>query len=68
MVIDIEEPDLYLVIGKRNGHYWAGKNSAAQDSTKVSAKWTEIDGKYIGFWIEDGYEYYFSFSLPKKRD
>jgi len=32
----------------------------------VRASWAEIGDGYAGRWIEDGYEYLFTFNLPDK--
>lgn len=66
MVLDIADDSgstVYLVVGKSRGHYYSGVNSAFGDVPRVNATWTELGGKYIGFWIEDGDEYLFSFRL-----
>jgi hypothetical protein len=55
----------YLLIGKAHRHWFEAENTAHDRQYDVTAKWAEIDGTYVGTWIEDGWEYLFSFELGK---
>ena len=63
MVIDIHDPrDPHpcLIKGVLDGTIYRGEDT----KTSVKAKWTEIDGEYLGIWVEGDYEYLFRFRLP----
>jgi hypothetical protein len=66
MVIDIQDPDgmtVYLIVGKPSRHLFKGHNSAGGSMLEVIATWTILAQTYVGVWVEDGYEYLFSFEL-----
>ena|SRR6266851_3121308 len=65
MVLDIPGGNgPYLIAGKSHGHWHAGTSSVRGKSNRVEAKWADVGGKYVGVWVEAGYEYLFSFELP----
>jgi hypothetical protein len=51
----------YTIVGDEYKHWFEGKNQAA--GCNVDAKWSELGGVYVGIWIEEDYEYLFSFEL-----
>ena len=62
MVLEVREGATpYLVVGSLHKHWFEGKNTAA--GNQVDAKWAEVDGTYVGVWVEETYEYLFSFEL-----
>ena len=68
MVIDIpiqDDEGPYLIVGKFNGRFYEGKNSAHDAHSDVYAKWGDFGDIYIGQWIEDSDEYLFSFKISK---
>ena len=68
MVIDIRDPTgngPYLIIGKKRKTFYAGHNTERGSHVSVDAKWADIDGRYVGFWVEDEDDFYFSFRLPR---
>ncbi len=70
MVLDIQDPNgagPYLIVGKHRNHFFEGTNSAHGAVQNVKAKWAELDGTYVGLWVENGYEYLFSFHLPREN-
>jgi hypothetical protein len=70
MVLGIQDPngaDPYLIVGKRRKHFFEGTNTAHKAVVQnVKAKWAELDGIYVGLWVENGYDYLFSFYLPSE--
>ena len=46
-------------------HFFEGANTAGRLEPKVRASWTDFSRMYVGYWIEDGKDYLFSFELPK---
>jgi len=67
MILDLTDPvegKTYLIIGESYGHYFKGANSSRNAPMKAEAKWSDLNGIYVGLWVEDGYDYYFSFRLP----
>jgi hypothetical protein len=70
MVIDIQDTDgatVYLITGSASEHLFVGGNSAGQHMPRVQATWVKLNRKYVGDWVEDGYEYLFSFELTQER-
>jgi hypothetical protein len=68
MVLDIElEGDRYLITGKLVGSFYAGKDEV-RDGVQVDlvARWCLLGDVWVGWWLEDGVEYLFSFRLPKR--
>ena len=68
IVIDIEGSDggtIYLIVGKPQKHFFEGANTAGPLMPKVRARWTNLGRVYVGYWIEDGHDYVFSFEMPK---
>jgi len=53
----------YHIVGKAKGTIYFGENSDADRRFDVRAKWTEIDGTFVGQWIEQSNVYLFSFEL-----
>jgi len=71
MVLDIKDAGdggPFLLVGKqpRRKSFFVAENSANGRVNDVRASWAEIDDGYAGRWIEDGYEYLFTFKLPDK--
>jgi hypothetical protein len=71
MVLDIKDAGdggPYLLVGKqpRRKSFFVAENSANGRVNDVRASWAEIGDGYAGRWIEDGYEYLFTFNLPDK--
>jgi hypothetical protein len=71
MVLDIKgdgDGGPYLLVGKQPGRksFFVAENSANGRVNDVRASWAEIGDGYAGRWIEDGYEYLFTFELPDK--
>lgn len=55
----------YTLVGRRRGGaYVASSNIAQHPASPVAAKWAEVDGDYVGLWVEDGTDYMFRFRLP----
>jgi hypothetical protein len=69
MVIDIpshSDGGPYLVRGRLAEHFFAGTNEVRDvDSVAVVARWTKLGDVWVGIWFEEGFEYLFSFRLPK---
>ncbi len=68
MIIDIPDTNgttVYLITGRPSKHFFAGVNSAGQLMPQVQAKWVSLGRMYVGQWVEDGYEYLFSFELDR---
>jgi hypothetical protein len=53
----------YWISGKARETWFEGKNSYPQRTYETAAKWALVGGTYVGIWIEDGFEYLFSFEL-----
>jgi len=71
MVLDIKgagDGGPYLLVGRqpRRKSFFVAENSANGRVNDVRASWAEIGDGYAGRWIEDGYEYLFTFKLPDK--
>lgn len=69
MVIDIQDTNgatVYLITGKASKHLFVGDNSAGQHMPRVQATWVKLNRRYVGDWVEDGYEYLFSFELTQE--
>jgi|HubBroStandDraft_6_1064221.scaffolds.fasta_scaffold1064953_2 hypothetical protein len=65
MILDIPGADRpYLIVGKSHGHRFAGTSSVRGRSNRVEAKWADVGEMYVSVWLEDAYEYLFSFDLP----
>lgn len=63
MVLDIPGGSgPYLIVGRVRENAFAGVNTG-RGRANVEAKWANVGGMYVGSWIEDGYEYLFSFEL-----
>jgi hypothetical protein len=54
----------YSVHGRRRNHWFEGENTAPTRQNDVHAKWADVGGVFVGIWIEDGWEYLFSFRIP----
>src|SRR5437763_4392273 len=54
----------YLIHGKPQGHHFEGVSSVRGKSNRVEARWADVGSVYVGVWIEDGYDFLFSFELP----
>lgn len=70
MVLEIPGGDgPYLIVGKASEHWFGGMNSDLKGWKEVDAKWTRLDGTFVGTWIEDNCQFLFSFKLgnPSKR-
>jgi hypothetical protein len=67
MVLDLPESD-YLIHGRPCEHWFDGFNRH-HGGNVVLAKWTWLDGTFVGTWFEDNYKFLFSFTLgePKKK-
>ena len=69
MILEIQDPNgasPYLIIGTPRKHFFEGNNQGVQgEHNPVEAKWAELDGIYLGLWVEDSYDYFFSFQLPR---
>ena len=66
MVLDIPDYDgtpFYVVKGIRRGHHYCGAHSVFGDETRITATWTALDDRYVGVWVENGREWFFTFSL-----
>jgi hypothetical protein len=64
MVLQIPGGDgPYHLVGKARKHWFEGTNSDPNRRYEVDAKWAELGALYVGMWIEEGYEYLFSFDL-----
>jgi hypothetical protein len=57
----------YSIVGELKGNVYAGENSDDDRRYDVEAKWADLGGIYVGEWLEGGYQYLFSFVLPRKR-
>ena len=69
MVLDIPNDDgtpFYLVKGLRSGHHYSGVHSIVGDDTKIAATWTALDDRYVGVWVENGREWFFTFDLASE--
>ena len=71
MVLDIKDAGdggPFLLVGKqpRGKSFFVAENSANGRVNDVRASWAEISDGYAGRWIEEGYEYLFTFELPDK--
>ena len=69
MVLDIkgaEGEGPYLLVGTmpRGKHFFSATNSARDGVSDVRASWAQIQDGYAGCWIEEDYEYLFTFCLP----
>ncbi len=72
MVISIPEQESsgpYLVCGKKVDYFFAGVDSLAHEiKVHVVARWAPLGDVYVGIWVEEGWEYLFSFRVPKKSE
>src|SRR5437868_5158709 len=65
MVLDIPSSNgPYLLHGKSHGHRFEGTTIVPGKSNPVEARWADVGRMYVGIWIEEGYDYLFSFELP----
>ncbi len=65
MILDLPrrgEDGPYTISGKQVDSYYEGTNTRF-DSARVTAHWATIGARFIGVWQEEGYEWYFSFTL-----
>jgi hypothetical protein len=70
MVLEINGTPLsepYLVQGGLIDGYYTGENRLGHGCTPVEAAWALTGGRFVGFWVEDGEEYLFTFQLTKKE-
>lgn len=59
--------DLYLIQGQLRGHVYFGKESNPPiGHPPVQARWTDLGDFFVGLWVEDGYDFLFSFRLPRR--
>jgi hypothetical protein len=64
MVLEIPGGDgPYLLVGEASQHWFEGQNSAHDRQYDVTASWANVGERYVGIWVEDGWEYLFSFRL-----
>ena len=66
MVLDTPDYDgtpFYVAKGIRRGHHYRGAHSVFGDETRITATWTALDDRYVGVWVENGREWFFTFSL-----
>ena len=71
MVIDIASPGpserRYLVRGRRVNDFYAGRDEMDEAEPRdVVARWSQLGDVWVGWWLEDGVEFLFSFRLPKE--
>ncbi len=65
MVLDIRDGyDPYLIEGKQNDSWYVGVNVDHQRRYETEARWASVGQRYVGIWIEGGWEYLFTFVLP----
>ena len=57
----------YLLIGKTRKSWFEAENTHQNRKSDVDAKWANVDNRFVGFWVEDGCEYLFSFQ-PNPQD
>jgi hypothetical protein len=55
----------YLIVGAACEHWFSGRNLDREGTQNVWARWTAIEGEWVGIWIEEGTRYLISFRLPK---
>jgi hypothetical protein len=69
MVLEVECPGdrPYLIRGKAHDGYYAGVHEGLPEDVPVSAKWTRLDDIWIGTWLEDGFDYLFTFRITPPR-
>src|SRR4051794_33030206 len=69
MVLEVELPGdrPYLIKGKECDGFYAGAHDGHKDDVPVYARWTRLDNIWIGMWVEEGYDYLFSFELPSTK-
>jgi len=70
MVIDISAPSsqerAYLVKGHLVNNFYAGQDDVTESGPlDIVARWAELGDIWVGWWLEDGVEYLFSFRLPR---
>ena len=53
----------YHIVGKAHEHWFEGTNSDPNKRNQVDAKWALVGPNYVGMWIEEGYDFLFSFYL-----
>jgi hypothetical protein len=65
MVLEIECPGdrPYLIRGKACEGFYEGVHEGLAGDIPVHAKWTRLDDLWIGTWLEDGFDYLFTFRL-----
>ena len=66
MALDVDAfayPTPYTITGKWQNGYYAGK----AHERPVSAKWIELDGRFIGSWVEEGIDTYLPSVCPRTR-
>ena len=65
MVLDIPAQQGFaacLIPGEQAEHVFTGRNTLrGEDSPRILAKWADLDGIFVGIWIEDSYDYTFAF-------
>lgn len=68
MVLDIPGGDgPYMIVGKPRESWFEGSNIVRDRDYDTEARWAFVGGTYVGLWIEDGYEYLFSFCLGSEE-
>jgi hypothetical protein len=64
MVLEILGGDgPYSIVGRARGHHFEGCSSIRGMTQSVHARWAEVGGRYVGIWVEEEFEYLFSFEL-----
>jgi len=53
----------YLLRGRRHDSFYEASTSGPDGP--VNARWTAMENTYVGTWVEAGYDYLFSFELPR---
>jgi hypothetical protein len=70
MVLDIPTQQGFaacLIPGEQVGHVFIGSNTLrGENSPHIQAKWADLDGIFVGIWIEEGFDCLFSFRLPRE--
>ena|ERR1022692_1602355 len=71
MVLQVEShhPDdlPYLVRGQNRDGFYAGSHEGTEGDVPVNATWTRLGDLCEGSWVEDNYNYRFTFRLTAAR-
>lgn len=57
----------YDIVGRMDGNIYRGINERAGSTEVVDAKWVQLDSRYLGIWVQGGYEYTIMFELSEKK-